>query len=603
MKQGIKLWGRLLVVMLCFALAALPHKLAAQQTGNPITDSLSEIAGPLLDTFSARIETQWVMLDGRRVVLVAAPAISQATLEDSSPVAERADEIQRQLRNIARDVVEGSLPAQVNATPYSDESTLYVIDVADRYLMSVTPWDAQASGIQSIEAAAAIAARDIQQALDRAVEERKPTYLRKASIYSVSIAIAVTIQTWLLSRLRGVLRRAFSTRLQGFAEAVPLPTATKTLEEAWPEEIDEQQEAEQAAAQQRWKVQKNRLRLLQDLLGVVLQVVQWGAIVCGSLIVLNFFPQTRYIKTSISDWLTESALKVLLLAIGTYVLFRLSLVVIDSLFSSYSQRIHGGTSTRLGRRLKTFSGILKSVAGTIVVSAGILLFLPTINVDVGPILAGAGLIGLAVSFASQSLVKDVINGFFILLEDQFSEGDVIATGDYAGVVEDLSLRVTRLRSADGNLIVVPNSSISVVENLTNGFSRANLGIDIAYDTDLDFAIATIDRVAQDMAQDADWQKAIVQPPQVLGVDNFGDNSITIRLWIDTQPLKQWSVGREYRRRLKYAFDRCGISIPFPQRSIWFETPLNTQNRQLSESELQQLIEQRQRSLDSRTNPS
>ena len=589
-------WGLSFGICLILWVTFAPQPLVAQQSAIPLTDRLSDLASPVLDTFNSRIETRWVMLDGRRILLVAAPSLAGDAGQESdiSPVDERMREIERRLKDIARDVVEGEVSAEVMVSPSDSDPSLYTIAVEDRYLMTVTPWDVQASGSGNLEGVVDTTVENIREALKRAVLERSPAYVRKAIVNSLGIVAGVALLCWLLSRLRTIAGDYFANQLQGFAEAVPLPTPVSTLEESWPQEIDNEREVEQAAAQQEWNAQKNRLRLRQDFLSLLLQILQIVLIVIGSAVILNLFPQTRYIKTNALAWFTETALEVLLVGIGTYLIFRLSLVAIDRLFTSlsYGRIFQGGTSTRLTRRLKTFSGVLKSLVGAIVISIGILLFLSAIRINVGPILAGAGLIGLAVSFASQSLVKDIINGFFILLEDQFSEGDVIVTGDYAGVVEDLNLRVTRLRSADGNLIVVPNSAISVVENLTNGFSRSNLGIEVAYDTDLDFAIATIQNVAEEMAEHPDWKPAIVSPPQVLGVDSFGDNSITIRLWIDTQPLKQWDVGREFRRRLKYAFDRCNISIPFPQRSIWFETPLHSLNRQVSESELKQLIEQR-----------
>ena len=589
-------------IFFCLWIAFSPQQLFAQQPTNSLTDRLSELASPILDTFNVRIETRWVVLDGRRIFLVAAPSLSADAQQERaiSPVDEREREIEKQLKAIARDVLEGSLPLEVTTSPFGADSGLYTIEVGERYLMTVTPWDAKALGARNLKFAAFTTAGKVRNALERAVEERSTAYVRQAIFKTVGIAIGGVLLSWLFSRMRKIASRYFTNQLQGFAEAVPLPTPVPTIEESWPQEIDDLQEVEQAAAQQQWKERKNQLKLRQDFLNFSLQSLRITAIAVGSLVVLNLFPQTRYIKTYALAWFGKTVVEVLLVGIGTYLIFRLSFIAIDRLFTSisYGRIFQGGTSTRLTRRLKTFSGVLKSLAGFTIVSVGTLLFLSAIHINVGPILAGAGLIGLAISFASQSLLKDIINGLFILLEDQFSEGDVIATGDYAGVVEDLTLRATRLRSADGNLIVVPNSAISVVENLTNGFSRANLGIEVAYDTDLDSALAIIQDVAEAMTDSSEWKSSIVNPPQVLGVDGFGDNSITIRVWIDTLPLKQWAVGREFRRRLKYAFDRCGISIPFPQRSIWFETPLQTLNRRLSESELQQLIQQKERLHDS-----
>ena len=594
-----------LVVAVCVWMAFAPSPPIAQQTGNPITESLSDLASPILDTFNTPLETRWVSLDGRRVLLVAAPALSGDGDGDgtTSLAKERAAEIQRQLKGIARDVVAGTLRANVTHSVASSSSSLSVIEVGGRYLMTVTTQDAQALGSDTPQRAADRIVESIRRALRRAQQERTSTYLQQAAWQSVGIAIGVSLLAWLVTRIRPASRSYFTHQLDGFAEPIPIPQAEETSSGVEVlAEIDEEREAERAAARQVWREQKSRIQFRRDFIDLSLQAIQIGSIVAGSLAILNLFPQTRYIKTNLLTWFTSFAFEVVIVIVGTYIAFRLSFLAINSVFANLSRGrfFRGGTSIRLSSRLKTFSGVLKSLLATVIISLGVLAFLKAVNINLAPILAGAGLIGLAVSFASQSLVKDVLNGFFILLEDQFSEGDVIATGDFAGVVEDLNLRVTRLRSADGNLIVVPNSTISVVENLTNGFSRANLGIEVAYDTDLDFAIATIKQVAEEMASDPEWQPLIVKEPEMLGVDGFGENSITIRLWIDTQPLKQWAVGREYRRRLKYVFDRNGISIPFPQRSIWLETPLKTLGQSLSELEIQQLIEQQKRTRGDRT---
>lgn len=269
--------------------------------------------------------------------------------------------------------------------------------------------------------------------------------------------------------------------------------------------------------------------------------------------------------------------RIIPIAIGTYAFVRISEYVIDKVLAALSRErfLLPEASLRLSKRIDTFSGVIKGTMAILLVGIGTLMALSVLGVNVGPILAGAGILSLGISFGSQSLVKDVINGFFILLEDQFSVGDVVIVDSSSGLVEAMNLRITQLRSADGNLITIPNSAIVTVENLTKEWSRANLGIEVAYDTDLQQAIAVITQVAETMRRDRNWREAILEPAQILGVDAFGDNSITIRIWIKTQPLQQWSVAREFRLRLKQALDEAGISIPFPQRSIWFENSLRS----------------------------
>jgi moderate conductance mechanosensitive channel len=154
-----------------------------------------------------------------------------------------------------------------------------------------------------------------------------------------------------------------------------------------------------------------------------------------------------------------------------------------------------------------------------------------------------------------------------LLEDQYAVGDVIQVGKASGLVENLNLRITQLRNAQGRLITIPNSSIAVVENLSKDWSRVDLAIVVAYDANLDRTIELIKQVGQEMDRSPDWQAKIIEPPQVLGVEDLSNSGVTIRVWIKTQPLQQWNFAREFRRRLKLAMDDCGISIGIPQQSF------------------------------------
>ncbi|NJK55757.1 MAG: mechanosensitive ion channel family protein [Pleurocapsa sp. SU_5_0] len=190
---------------------------------------------------------------------------------------------------------------------------------------------------------------------------------------------------------------------------------------------------------------------------------------------------------------------------------------------------------------------------------GLLIF----GVDFTPLIAGAGLLGVALSLASQNLLKDTINGFLIVLEDQYGIGDVIDTGTWSGVVEGLNLRITQLRNSEGKLITIPNSQIGAVANLTKSWSRVDLNVPIDYETDTLTAIKIIETTAVEMSRDPQWRWQIIEAPKVMGVDDFSDRGLIIKIWIKTQPAKQWMVGREFRLRLKLAFDRAGISISVP----------------------------------------
>ena len=218
------------------------------------------------------------------------------------------------------------------------------------------------------------------------------------------------------------------------------------------------------------------------------------------------------------------------------------------------------------RRGQTIAQLLRSVGRVVVVVIALLL---TFNVfiDIGPILAGAGILGLAVSFGAQSLVKDVISGFFILFENQFAIGDVIEIAGKSGVVEKMTLRVAVLRDGEGVMHVVPNSEIKTVSNKTRGWSRAVVDVGIAYDEDIDRALGIIRDEAAQLATDRVWSLQLDGAPDVVGVESLGDSSVVIRTLIRTQPGSQWTVAREFRRRIKNRFDRDDVEIPFPQRRV------------------------------------
>jgi small conductance mechanosensitive channel len=218
------------------------------------------------------------------------------------------------------------------------------------------------------------------------------------------------------------------------------------------------------------------------------------------------------------------------------------------------------------RRGQTIAQLLRSVGRVVVVVIALLL---TFNVfiDIGPILAGAGILGLAVSFGAQSLVKDVISGFFILFENQFAIGDVIEIAGKSGLVEKMTLRVAVLRDGEGVMHVVPNSEIKVVSNKTRGWSRAVVDVGIGYDEDIDRALGIIRDEAAQLATDRVWSLQLDGAPEVVGVESLGDSSVVIRTLIRTQPGSQWTVAREFRRRIKNRFDRDGVEIPFPQRKV------------------------------------
>lgn len=221
---------------------------------------------------------------------------------------------------------------------------------------------------------------------------------------------------------------------------------------------------------------------------------------------------------------------------------------------------------RAAQRVDALSVVLGSATAFVIwVLAGFLV-LSELGIDLAPLLAGAGVVGLALGFGAQSLVKDFLAGIFILLEDQFAVGDVVDLGEgEAGVVEDLTLRRTRLRSVEGTVWHVGNGEIVRVGNMSQHWARALLDIEVAYATDLDQARSVIKRVADGLAEADD---DILEEPEVWGVEALGASGVTIRLVVKTRPSEQWRIMRTLRERIKDAFDAEGIEIPFPQQTVW-----------------------------------
>ena len=223
------------------------------------------------------------------------------------------------------------------------------------------------------------------------------------------------------------------------------------------------------------------------------------------------------------------------------------------------------------RRGQTIAQLLRSLGRVAIVAIATLL---TFNVfiDIGPILAGAGILGLAVSFGAQSLVKDVISGFFILFENQFAIGDVIEVAGKTGVVEKMSLRVVQLRDGEGVMHVVPNGEIKVVSNKTRGWSRAVVDVGVPYDENVDRALDVLRDEAAQFSTDKTWGAQLDGPVEVLGVESLGDSSVVLPHHDPHAAGSQWDVAREFRRRIKNRFDRESLEIPFPQRRVHVRDP-------------------------------
>ena len=268
----------------------------------------------------------------------------------------------------------------------------------------------------------------------------------------------------------------------------------------------------------------------------------------------------------VAHWLLTNGTRVVAIIVGSLVA-----IWIIKVFVHKSKRKIGDPD-RVGieraKRTETLARIVETTLRVVILIAAFLMVLKQVGIEIGPLLAGAGIIGLAVGFGAQSLVKDVIGGFFILLENHMNVGDIVEIAGSAGVVESINLRVTVLRDLEGKVHIVPNGEIGVVTNMTREYSQALVEIGVAYKEDVDEVIRVLEEVAETMRMDEDFSNFILDPLEVLGLDSFGDSSVNIKVRLKTIPAKQWTVAREFRKRVKRTFDEKGIEIPFPHRTLY-----------------------------------
>ena len=282
------------------------------------------------------------------------------------------------------------------------------------------------------------------------------------------------------------------------------------------------------------------------------------------------------LETVISWLLTMSAtvgmvsLRVGLVLILGYVGIRFIRLGVQQLerviiLSSNAKDQQSGTALK---RAATLTGILRTIALTAIWAIVIIESLQLVGLDIAPILAGAGIVGLAVGFGAQNLVRDLISGFFIILEDQVRLGDVAVINGTGGLVETITFRTISLRDFSGVVHIFPNGAINTLSNMTKEWSAFVLDMRVAYKEDTDRVVEVMNTVGEELRQDRQLGPMMIEPIEVVGVENFADSAVTVRARIKTKPLEQWNIGREYRRRLKKAFDAQGIEIPFPNQTLY-----------------------------------
>jgi small conductance mechanosensitive channel len=279
--------------------------------------------------------------------------------------------------------------------------------------------------------------------------------------------------------------------------------------------------------------------------------------------------QEKFQKLSevIIPWLITHGVKILVIAAAAWLLNKLLCRIIIKAVKVAVVADNDQPPEAEKQREDTLIRIFIGATGIAILTMAILMILQEAGIEIGPILAGAGIVGLALGFGGQYLIRDIISGLFIILENQYRIGDVVDINSTGGQVEDISLRMTTLRDMNGTVHHIPHGEIKIVSNLSKKFARVNLNISIAYNSNLEQVISVINRVGSELGADPAYKDLILSPPQFLRVNDFADSAIIVKITGDTLPLKQWEITGELRKRIKIAFDKEGIEIPFPQRVV------------------------------------
>jgi small conductance mechanosensitive channel len=533
-------------------------------------------------------------LNGRHLFTIASPTVHDRSVD--SPTAQSVEARAKEVHDRLWLAVTRFKDPQTLAVEVSRLNNVTIIDARDQeftrplVLVSVTDLDADFNG-KPIETLAAEWRSILQQELEDGVEQFSVdalrSYLRRLAQTVLGLIAATGIilyGKYNVSRRQRILQQ----RKQTFSESPASDgrLAVQSDERINPQSPQKNSSREPVAAERTQFLQGLRRTFkLERQLGL-LELMQW--LLFWLLILLWYWGMFWFVSNTpglLQYRASVLGLPIELLSIWflTGLTIQISLRLIDRLRRTWENHnfvnfIDLGDTQRRTLRTSTIAGAVKGLVAVLIATTGLLWVLRVLGIPTGSILAIGGLLGLAVSFGSQSLVKDLVNGVLILAEDQYAIGDVIDLGRVSGLVENLNLRITQLRSGDGELITIPNSAITEVKNLTRTWSRVNFSIDVAYQTDPEKALAVLQDVVQKLYHDPEWHDKILDLPEVLGIDSVSHSGMTITIWIQTVPMQQWAVGREFRLRVRKALEANGIEIGIPQQTYVLDSsPIDLAN--------------------------
>jgi len=273
---------------------------------------------------------------------------------------------------------------------------------------------------------------------------------------------------------------------------------------------------------------------------------------------------------TIGKEVVKPSLSILVIVVFAFLILRVVRSIIRSGIKHLVERSNQ-PSRELTLKINTLSSVVESLGRLIILVIAGMMVLSKLGLNIAPLLASAGVVGIAIGLGAQSLIRDFIGGFLILIEDQFGVGDVISVNGFVGTVEHLSLRRTGIRGLDGSFTIVPNGDVRAVQNLTKDWSRAVVDVDISYDDDVDHAVNVLTELLDGIQEDPTLGSAVLEPANILGVQALGPYQVTIRLMVKTKPSEQWRVQRELLRRIKQALTSSGVTIPYPHNVTVFRS--------------------------------
>ncbi len=274
----------------------------------------------------------------------------------------------------------------------------------------------------------------------------------------------------------------------------------------------------------------------------------------------------QYIEwQKVLDWFLASGIRILGIIVIAIIALPISRFIINRIFGTV---LGIAPDLEMKKRADTLSSLVRNIVKVVILAVALIIILEELGIDIAPILAAAGIVGLAVGFGAQNLVRDIISGFFILMEDQIRVGDIVNIGGTGGLVERITLRLTVLRDLSGNVHYIPNGSISLVTNMTKEYSYYMFDVGVGYREDTDEVVRLLKEIDEEIRADDKYNVEILEPLEILGVDKFADSAVVIKARIKTKPIKQWFVGREFNRLMKKKFDQNNIEIPFPHVTVY-----------------------------------